>query len=51
MEESVRLTPGSKSLLYGIGFVLGVGTLILASYAILLGIWVSFVMATKWALS
>lgn len=47
----MNLTPGSKSLLYGIGFVLGILTIIITSYAILLGIWVSFVMATKWALS
>lgn len=47
----MNLTPGSKSILYSVGFVLGIGTLILTGYAILLGIWVSFVMATKWALS
>ena len=51
VEESVRLTSGSKSILYGVGYVLGVLMIIITSYAILLGIWVSFVMATKWALS
>ena len=46
----MNLTPGSKSILYGIGFVLGALTIIITSYAVLLGIWVSFVIATKWAL-
>lgn len=47
----MKLTPGSKSLLYGIGYALGVLTILVTSYAILLGIWITFVMATKWALS
>lgn len=51
MEESLRLTPGSKAILYGLSYALGVLMIIITSYAILLGIWVSFVMATKWALS
>lgn len=43
----MKLTSGGKAILY----VLGTSLLIITSYAILLGIWVTFVMATKWALS
>lgn len=43
----MRLTSGSKAILY----VLGTGLLIITSYAILLGVWITFVMATKWVLS